>query len=207
MTLAALPTHDRTTDPLWLGLFNAYSDVITPLRWFGWTTDVEVDKDAVLIRADLGDGNELIIASEGNRLPANAADATGWLAVKQNIAEPAKHTVLYDSTPNGPQRHHGIQLLPLFVRLEALDAARRAPRVEVTASHVSFFGACHNTTAGIWAAGAGVARFMDWVNHIQATEGYAKVWERPEGSGGYPEAIFERSSNVAVLRVRRASDG
>ncbi len=40
-TIAALPDHNRTTDPLWQRLFHGYSHVITPLRYAGWVTDIE----------------------------------------------------------------------------------------------------------------------------------------------------------------------
>jgi hypothetical protein len=202
-TIAALPDHNRTTDPLWQRLFHGYSHVVTPLRYAGWVTDIETCGGEFHIRADLRDGTELIIASE-HSLPADPTEVDGWSAIRQDVQDPSKHTVLYDSTPNGPQRHHGNSLIPLLMRVDALDVPSRAPRLIVSATHTAPYGASHNQTAGIEGAATAIARFWEWSQRLMDYEGYRRVWQRPEND--YPLALFESVGHIYTLRVTRSDD-
>ncbi|MFJ1994234.1 MULTISPECIES: hypothetical protein [Streptomyces violaceusniger group] len=204
MTIAALPDHDRTTDPLWQQLFYGYRHVITPLRYAGWVTDVETSGGEFYVRADLGDGTELIIASE-HSLPVDPAEVTGWTAIRQETEHTSNHTVLYDSTPNGPQRHHGNSLIPLMVRIDGLDLPCHAPRLIVSATHNAPYGINHNSTAGIEGAASALARFTEWSRQLTDLEGYQRVWQRPERDG-YPLALFERAGHITTVRVTRSHD-
>ncbi|AJC58612.1 hypothetical protein [Streptomyces sp. 769] len=199
MSLAALPNHNRVNDPLWRTLFHRYRHVITPLRYNGWTTDVELGGGEYVIRADLGDGTELVIAS-AHALPANSADVDGWTAVRQGIDKPEVHTAVYDSTPDGTQRHHGASLVPLFMRISELDAPTAPTQLVVSATHTSSFGVNHNQTAGIEAAAVAAARFFDWSERLVTVEGYQPVWERP-GREGHLLALFENSGDITTVRV------
>ncbi|MET9833757.1 hypothetical protein ABZ078_31665 [Streptomyces sp. NPDC006385] len=202
-TIAALPDHNRTTDPLWQRLFHGYSHVVTPLRYAGWVTDIETCGGEFHIRADLRDGTELIIVSE-HSLPADPTEVDGWSAIRQDVQDPSKHTVLYDSTPNGPQRHHGNSLIPLLMRVDALDVPSRAPRLIVSATHTAPYGASHNQTAGIEGAATAIARFWEWSQRLMDHEGYRRVWQRPESD--YPLALFESVGHIYTLRVTRSDD-
>ncbi|MFJ9357011.1 hypothetical protein [Streptomyces mirabilis] len=203
-TIAALPDHNRTTDPLWQRLFHGYGHVITPLRYAGWVTDIETCGGEFHVRADLGDGTELIVASE-HSLPADPGEVSGWTAVRQHAENTSKHTVLYDSTPNGPQRHHGNSLIPLLARVDCLDLPGRAPRLIVSATHVAPYGASHNQTAGIEGAAPAIARFSEWSQRLIDYEGYHRVWQRPQADG-YPLALFESAGHVTTVRVTRSDD-
>ncbi|MFI9391874.1 hypothetical protein ACIG53_13430 [Streptomyces bauhiniae] len=202
--LAALPDHNRLNDPLWQRLFHRYGHVIAPLRYAGWVTDVETGGGEFAVRADLRDGTEVIIASE-HSLPADPAEVTGWTAVRRDVEHPSKHTVLYDSTPNGPQRHHGTSLIPLMARIDGLDVSRRAPRLVVSATHTAPYGASHNQTSGIEEPATAVARFSEWSWQLTGHEGYRRVWQRLEHEG-YPLALFERDGHVTTVRVTRSND-
>ncbi|MFJ9617816.1 hypothetical protein [Streptomyces noursei] len=199
MTLAALPNHNRVSDPLWQTLFHRYRHVITPLRYSGWTTDVEIGGGEYAIRADLGDGTELVIAST-HALPADPADVDGWTAVRRGIDNPEVHTAVYDSTPGGTQRHHGTSLVPLFMRIGELEVPTAPTYLIVSANHTTSFGATHNQTAGIEAAGVAAARFFEWSERLVTVEGYQPVWERPERDG-HPLALFERKGDITSVRV------
>ncbi|MER6127904.1 hypothetical protein ABT173_36045 [Streptomyces sp. NPDC001795] len=203
-TIAALPDHNLLSDPLWQRLFHAYRHVITPLRYAGWVTDLETCGGQYHVRADLGDGTELIIASTDG-LPADPTEVNGWHALRQHTQNPDRHTVLYDSTPNGPQRHHGNSLIPLFARIDGIDAPRRAPHLIVSATHTSPYGANHNQTAGIEGPATAVARFSEWSKRLTDHEGYRRVWQRSERDG-YPLALFESAGHITTVRVT-ASDG
>ncbi|GAA1919945.1 hypothetical protein [Streptantibioticus ferralitis] len=199
MTLAALPDHNRLTDPLWRTLFHGYRHVITPLRHNGWTTDVETCGGEYHLRAALSDGTELIIAAS-QALPADPAEVDGWSVVRQNVDNPDVHTAVYDSTPGGPQRHHGTSLIPLLARIDELDAPKTATRLIFSATHTHPSGANANQTAGIEAPGTAVARFFEWSHRLITVEGYRKVWERPE-TEGYPLALFERDGHITTYRI------
>lgn len=203
-TIAALPDHNSLNDPLWQRLFHNYSHVITPLRYAGWVTDVETCGGEFLIRADLRDGTEVTIASE-HSLPVDPSEVTGWTAVRQEAEDPSTHTVLYDSTPNGPQRHHGTSLIPLMARIDGLDVPGRAPRLIVSATYTSSFGASHNQVAGNEGPATAIARFAEWSWRLTGHEGYRRVWLRPEREG-YPMAMFEGAGNTATVRVTRSND-
>lgn len=205
MTLAALPDHNRLTDPLWLQLFHGYRHVIAPVRHNGWTTDVELCGGEYHIRADLGDGTELIIAAEKS-LPVDPAEVTGWNVVRQDIRNPSRHTALYDSTPGGPQSHHGTSLIPMFARIDELDVPKKTTkRLIVSATHTAPHGANHNQIAGVETPGRAIARYFEWSSHIVWDEGYQRVWERPEPDG-YPLALFERAGYITTVRVTRSDD-
>ncbi|MFE2179035.1 hypothetical protein [Streptomyces sp. NPDC059455] len=199
MTIAALPDHNRTTDPLWLKLFHGYRQVIAPLRHNGWTTDVELCGGECHLRADLGDGTELIIAAT-HSLPINPAEVDGWTVVRQGIDNPDVHTALYDSTPGGPQAHHGVSLTPMLARIDALDVPKTAQRLITSATHTAPYGANHNQTGGIETPGMAIARFFEWSQRLVTGEDYRKVWERPEPDG-YPLALFERIGHITTVRV------
>ncbi|MEU4028106.1 hypothetical protein [Streptomyces anulatus] len=203
-TIAALPDHNRLNDPLWQRLFHGYTHVISPLRYAGWVTDLETCGGEFNVRADLRDGTELIIASE-HSLPDDPAEVNGWTALRQNAENPSKHTVLYDSTPNGPQRHHGTSLIPLMARIDGLDVPGRAPRLIVSATHTAPYGANHNSTAGIESPATAIARFFEWSWRLTGHEGYRRVWERPERDG-YPLALFESGGHITTVRVTRSDD-
>ncbi|WP_406349610.1 hypothetical protein OHB10_32295 [Streptomyces sp. NBC_01597] len=204
-TIAALPDHNRITDPLWQRLFHGYGHVITPLRYAGWVTDIETSGGGEFyVRADLGDGTELIIASEFS-LPADPGEVSGWTAVRQEAENTSKHTVLYDSTPNGPQRHHGNSLIPLMARIDGLDVPSRAPRLIVSATHTAPYGASHNQTAGIEGAATAIARFSEWSQRLTDHEGYQRLWQRPQADG-YPLALFESAGHITTVRVTRSND-
>ncbi|MFE5117774.1 hypothetical protein [Streptomyces sp. NPDC056669] len=204
-TIAALPDHGRTTDPLWQRLFYGYRHVITPLRYAGWVTDIETSGGGEFyVRADLRDGTELIIASE-HSLPADPAVVTGWTAIRQDAQDTSRHTVLYDSTPNGPQNHHGTSLIPLMARIDGLDLPGHAPRLTVSATHTAPYGVNNNSTAGIEGAASALVRFAEWSQRLTDHEGYQRVWQRPERDG-YPLALFERDGHIIAVRVTR-SDG
>jgi hypothetical protein len=196
MTIAALPDHNNLTDPLWLKLFHGYRHVITPLRHNGWTTDVDLDGR---IRADLGDGTELVIAAT-HELPTDPSEVDGWTVLRQNIDDPGVHTALYDSTTDGPQSHHGTSLTPMFARIDELNVPKTAQQLIVSATHTAPYGANHNQTGGIEAPATAIARFFEWSQRMAAAEGYRKVWERPE-QDGYPLALFERVGHITTVRV------
>ncbi|MFE0130140.1 hypothetical protein ACFWY6_00860 [Streptomyces sp. NPDC059037] len=203
-TLAALPDHNRLNDPLWQRLFHGYQHVITPLRYGGWVTDIETGGGEFHVRADLADGTELIIASE-HSLPADPAEVTGWSVVRQRADSPDCHTVLYDSTPNGPQAHHGTSLVPLFSRLDLAVGHRRTPRLIVSATHTAPYGASHNSNAGIEGAAVAAARFEEWSYRLTDHEGYRRVWQRSEPDV-YPLALFESAGHITILRLTRSDD-
>ncbi|MER7047969.1 hypothetical protein [Streptomyces jumonjinensis] len=202
MTIAALPDHNRLNDPLWLGLFHAYRAVILPLRHNGWTTDVELCSGEYHVRADLGDGTELIIASEG-ALPADPADVTGWLVQRRSTDENAdsRHMV-YDSTPAGSQRHHGNALVPLFARIDKLYAARGSDGLIVSSCHIAPYGATHKQTAGVRTPGAAIAQYLTWSDRLVTEEGYRHIWERPDDEGD-PLGVFESVGHITTVRVTR----
>ncbi|MGW2022040.1 MULTISPECIES: hypothetical protein [Streptomyces] len=202
MTIAALPDHNRVTDPTWLKLFHDYRHVITPLRHNSWTTDVELCGRE--IRADLGDGTELIVAAEFS-LPADPAEVTGWTVVRQNVEEPHRHSVLYDSTPTGPQRHHKTSLMPMFARIDELDVPKSAIRLTASATYSASYGLNQNQGGVSETPGVAVARFYEWSHHLMAVEGYQRVWERPH-EDGYPLAVFEKSAHICIVRVGRSDD-
>jgi hypothetical protein len=203
-TIAALPDHNRITDPLWQRLFHGYGHVITPLRYAGWVTDIETAGGEFHVRADLRDGTELIISSE-HHLPADPAEVNGWTAVRQDVQDTSRHTVLYNSTPNGPQEHHSNRLIPLLTRIDGLDLPGRAPRLIVSASHVSPYGACHNQTAGTEGAASATGRFWEWSQRLTEHEGYRRVWQRSQ-QDGYPLALFESAGHIVTVRVTRSDD-
>ncbi|MEU6254274.1 hypothetical protein [Streptomyces sp. NPDC047043] len=203
-TIAALPDHNGTTDPLWQELFRRYSHVISPLRYAGWVTDMETCGGEFSVRADLRDGTELIIASE-HSLPADPAEVRGWNVVRQNVQDPSRHTVLYDSTPNGPQRHHGNSLIPPMVRIDALDVPSRGPRLIVSATHIAPYGASHNQVAGTEGAATALARHSEWSQRLTGDEGYRRVWQRSEREG-YPLSVFESAGHITTVRVTRSDD-
>ncbi|WP_330317978.1 hypothetical protein [Streptomyces platensis] len=206
MTIAALPDHNRRTDPQWLNLFNRYRHVITPLRYNGWTTDIEISGAENHLRADLGDGTELIIAS-GNSLPLDPSEVTGWSVVRQDIEDPARHTVLYDSTPEGPHRHHGSSLIPMFGRIEVLDAPKSVTPLYVSATYTAPYGMQSHQSTGVETPGAAVARFFEFSRQLVNTMGYKPLLERLEPKGGYPSAQFETESGRQVtVRVMRSYD-
>ncbi|MET8677055.1 hypothetical protein ABZW18_05505 [Streptomyces sp. NPDC004647] len=201
MTIAALPDHNNLTDPLWLKLFHGYRHVITPLRHNGWTTDVDLDGR---IRANLGDGTELVIAG-AHELPVDPSEVNGWTVVRQGIENPDVHTALYDSTPDGAQSHHGTSLIPMFARIDELDVPKSTKRLIASATHTAPYGANHNQSAGIETPGTAVARFFEWSRRMVAEEGYRHVWQRPEPEG-YPLALFERVGHITTVRVTRSDD-
>ncbi|MFD8379128.1 hypothetical protein ACFV2X_11420 [Streptomyces sp. NPDC059679] len=204
MTVAALPDHEDRTNPLWLKLFHGYRHVISPLRHFGWITDVELSGGNFHVRADLGDGTELIIAAE-HALPVDPTEVTGWHVARQNIEDPARLTALYDSTPDGPQAHHGVSLIPMFARIDELGAPKSARQLIVSSTHTTPHGVNHNQTAGYEAAGTAIARYFEWSRRMVANEGYRCVWEEPE-QDGYPLALFEKDGHITTVRVT-PSDG
>ncbi|MEU0722898.1 hypothetical protein [Streptomyces sp. NPDC006140] len=203
-TVAALPDHNRLTDPLWLKLFHRYWHVITPLRYLGWVTDVETGGGEFFIRADLGDGTELAISSNGS-LPTDPADVTGWHVLRQSRENPDRHTVLYDSSPGGSQSHHGASLVPMFARIDALDVHKAASRLSTSATYSTPYGLNHNQSGGGETPGVAVARYFEWCQHLTTAEGYRRIWERPEREG-YPLAVFERDGYVVTVRVTRSND-
>ncbi|MGD6751926.1 hypothetical protein [Streptomyces sp. BH105] len=203
-TIAALPDHNRLNDPLWQRLFHNYGHIITPLRYAGWVTDVETCGGEFVVRADLQDGTELIIASE-HSLPVDPAEVKGWTAVRQNVEDADVHTVLYDSTPNGPQRHHGNNLFPLMARIDDMDVPGRTLRLIVSATHTAPYCANHNQTAGIEGPATAITRFWEWSVLLTERDRYRRVWQRPEHEG-YPMALFESAGHVTVLRVARSND-
>ncbi|MER8002079.1 hypothetical protein [Streptomyces sp. NPDC095613] len=197
MNLAPLPDHARTDDPLWQTLFHRYRHVIAPLRRNGWTTDIEMSGREYHIRADLGDGTELIIATSGS-LPVDPDDVDGWVASRQTVETPKVCTALYDSTPNGPQAHHGIGLIPMMMRIDKLDARVDAQRLLVLSTTVHPSGASRNRTGPIETPGTAVARAFEWSQNL-VSNGHTKVWERPEPADVL--AVFERDGLVTAVRV------
>ncbi len=202
--LAALPDHNRLNDPLWLNLFHGYRHVIAPLRHNGWVTDIEICGGEYHVRADLGDGTELIIASE-HSLPVNPAEVTGWTVLRQNIETPSRHSVIYDSTPESAQAHHGNRLIPMFIRIDELDVPKTTKRLMLSGTYSAPYGANHNQTAGCEAPGTAVARYFEWKRHLVTQDGYRQVWERPEPDG-YPMSLFERVGHVVVARITLVDD-
>ncbi|MGW2881314.1 hypothetical protein ACWDBP_34865 [Streptomyces sp. NPDC001233] len=201
-TLAALPDHDRRKDPLWIQYFRSYWHVITPLRHLGWTTDVDVTEE-FFIRADLGDGTELAIASD-HKSPVGPAEVNGWRVLRRDTGDPARHTSLYDSAPGGPQSHHWAALLPMFARIDALDAPRPDVRLTTSATYCTPYGLNTNQGGAIEGPGMAVARYFEWCHHLAAAEGYRRIWERPENDG-YPLAVFEKDGYLATVRVNRST--
>ncbi|MFE7276859.1 hypothetical protein [Streptomyces sp. NPDC057623] len=202
-TLAALPEHTLHADPLWQQLFRSYWHVITPLRYLGWITDVDIT-EAFLIRADIGDGTELVVATEAG-LPTDPTEVTGWRVIRRDINDPGRHTVLYDSVPGGPQRHCRTGLLPMFARIDAMNAPRPAYRLTTSATYCAPYGL--NTTQGgaSETPGMAVARYFEWCRHLSDAEGYQRVWERPE-QDGYPIAVLEKDGYIATVRVTRSTE-
>ncbi|MDT9689552.1 hypothetical protein Q5762_14630 [Streptomyces sp. P9(2023)] len=199
MTIAALPDHNNLTDPLWQKLFYGYRHVITPLRRNGWTTDVELCGGEYHVRADLGDGTELIIAST-HSLPVDPSEVDGWTVVRQGIDHPDVHTALYDSTPDGPQSHHGTSLTPMFARIDALDACASPDRLWVSASTVTPHGATHHQSGPLEAPGGAMARFFDWSHHLQH-DGWRLAMAAEQDKEHEPLAIYERDRHVTLLRL------
>ena len=203
-TLAALPDHNRLNDPLWLNLFHGYRHVIAPLRHSGWVTDIETGGGEYHVRADLGDGTELIIASE-HSLPANPAEVTGWTVLRQNIETPSRHSVVYDSTPDCAQAHHGNSLIPMFARIDELDVPKATTRLMLSGTYSAPYGANHNQFAATEAPGTAVARYFEWTRQLVTQDGYRQVWERPEADG-YPLSLFERVGYVVAARITLVDD-
>jgi hypothetical protein len=201
--LAALPEHHLRTDPLWLELFHSYGHVISPLRHLGWTTDVDLT-DEFCIRADLADGTELVIASEDG-LPHNPFEVTGWRVLRRDVDTPGRHTVLYDSLPGGPQRHCHAGLMPMFARIDAINAPRHAIRLTTSATYCAPYGLNTNQGGASETPGMAVARYFESCQHLTAVGGYRLVWERPE-SDGYPLAVLEKDGYIATVRVARSHD-
>lgn len=199
MALAPLPDHSRTGDPLWQHLFHGYRHVITPLRCNGWTTDIELCGGEHHVRADLGDGSELIIAGEYS-LPVDPSEVTGWTVVRRPIPDAGTHTPLYDSVPGHPQQHHGTSLVPLFMRLDELDACAAEERLSASMSSTSPEGATHNHRGPIEKPGTAYARYFDW-SHCHLADGWQRVWERM--AFGDPRAIFEKNGHVGTVRLTR----
>lgn len=204
MTIAALPEHNSIANPLWLKLFHGYRHVIAPLRYNSWPTDIEIDGGENRIRADLGDGTELIIASV-HALPLDPNEVTGWSVLRLDIEDKARHTVLYDSTPDGAQSHHRNSLIPLFGRIDELDAPKPTHRLIVSATYTSPSGMNHHQAADSETPGAAVARYFEWSQLLVAAESYHHVWEQPEADG-YPLARFERDGHITTVRVTRSDD-
>ncbi|MFI1830690.1 hypothetical protein ACH41E_30270 [Streptomyces sp. NPDC020412] len=203
MTIAALPDHNRLHDPQWRTLFNAYRHVILPLRHNRWITDIEQRDSGYRIRAELGDGTNLIIASDG-ALPPTPAEANGWHVLRQPThGDDDGGQLLYDSTSTGAQRHHGNSLVPLFARIDKLRTANGAPGFVVSASHVAPYGATHNQTAGIRTPGTAVAQYFTWSQRLVTEEGYRHVWERPDNEGD-PLSVFESVGHITTVRVTRS---
>lgn len=200
-TIAGLPHHDRVTDPVWLKLFHDYRHVVTPLRHTGWITDIEPQG----IRADLADGTELFITPGQATLPDDPTEVTGWNVVRQGIGNPSQHTALYDSTPNGPQRHHGRNLLPMFLRLDELTVPKTTERLSVRSIYSTAYGMNHHQPGGVESPGMAVARYFEWSHHMAVDEGFRCVWERSLREG-YPMAVFERGGHVSIVRVTRGDD-
>ncbi|MGW3121338.1 hypothetical protein ACWDBW_30010 [Streptomyces sp. NPDC001107] len=201
--LAALPEHNLRTNPLWLELFRSYWHVITPLRYLGWTTDVDLTDD-FCIRADLADGTELVVAGEG-ALPRDPAGVTGWRVIRRDTGNPGRHTVLYDSLPGGPQRHCRAGLMPMFARIDALDVPRSAYRLVTSATYCAPYGLNTSQGGASETPGLAVARYFEWGQRLTTAEGYQRVWERPEPDG-YPLAVLEKDGYIATLRVMRSTD-
>ncbi|WP_405803443.1 hypothetical protein [Streptomyces sp. NBC_01187] len=197
MTMAALPDHNRLTDPLWLKLFRNYHHLITALRHNGWVTDVETCGGEFNIRADLGNGAELVIHC-GDALPIDPTKVPGWIMVRQEQPDAQNMTALYDSTPEGPQAHHGTSLIPLLSRIDALNLT--TARAHTSASFVTPQGVPHHQTGPVEATGTAVARLYEWGQQLVTAEGYRQVWERPENDG-YPLAVLEHVGHIATLRV------
>ncbi|WP_071372503.1 hypothetical protein [Streptomyces sp. MUSC 14] len=200
---AALPDHIHQHDPLRTQLLRSYWHVITPLRYLGWTTDVDT-ADKPLIRADLGDGTELIITTE-HGLPRDSGQVNGWRVLRRDIDNPERHTALYDSAPGGPQSHHRAGLVPLFARIDALDAPKPAVRLATSATYCTPYGLNANRGGSAEAPGVAVARYFESCQYLTAAEGYQRIWERPEGDG-YPLAAFEKDGYLAAVRVNRIHD-
>jgi hypothetical protein len=197
MTMAALPDHNRLTDPLWRLLFHNYRHLITALRHNGWTTDVQTCGSESRIVADLNDGTELVIHCGGS-LPAIAAEVTGWVMVRQGQPDTQTITALYDSTPDGPQAHHGTGLVPLLSCLDALGLA--APKARTSTTFVPSNGALQQTNGPIETIGTAVARYFEWGHQLVIAHGYRQVWERPE-EDGHPLAVLENVGHIAALSV------
>nr|WSZ96811.1 hypothetical protein OH820_15115 [Streptomyces sp. NBC_00857] len=195
MALAPLPDHNRTDDPHWQKLFHGYRNVITPLRRNGWVTDVDC---LGYIRADLGDGTELIIGAT-HELPTDPSELDGWAVVRQSTETVQAYNSLYDSTPDGPQRHHGTSLVPMLTRLGELDACKTTERLYVSASSTTPHGVAHNQTGPVEKPGTAVGRYFEWSQRLNDGR-CSKVWERPE-QDGLPLAIFEGGGHVVTVRV------
>ncbi|MEU2593063.1 hypothetical protein ABZ649_04750 [Streptomyces albidoflavus] len=116
MNLAPMPNHNRTRDPYWLHYWVTYRDLITPLRYLGLATDIELVGGEANIVADLPDGSHILIASEFS-LPEDRLDVAGWMAKRQHIDNPTVDQLLYDSTEGGPEEAHENALQPLLSRL------------------------------------------------------------------------------------------
>ncbi|MFK0279810.1 hypothetical protein ACIQVL_04950 [Streptomyces sp. NPDC090499] len=202
-TIATLPDHDRRTDPLWNRLFNGYWHVITPLRHLGWITDVDVN-DKFFIRANLGDGTEVCIATE-HEVPVDAAEVTGWRVIRRDVDNPSRHTVLYDSAPGGPQSQHTTHLIPLFARIDALNAPKPPFRLVTSATYCAPYGLTTQQGGASETPGMAVARYFEWCQHLTTVEGYQRAWERPEPDG-YPLAVFEKDGYLVAVRVTRSHD-
>ncbi|WP_073741687.1 hypothetical protein [Streptomyces sp. CB02115] len=200
-TIAALPDHNRLNDPLWRKLFHSYRHVIAPLRHNGWVTDIETCGGEYHVRADLGDGTELIIASEYS-LPVDPAEVTGWMVLRQNIETPSQHSVLYDSTPDRTQAHHGNGLIPMFARIDELDVPKITTQLMLSGAYSAPYGASHTQCGPVEAPGTAVARYFEWTQWLAANDGYRQVWERPEADG-YPLSFFERVGHAVVARITR----
>ncbi|WP_407286409.1 hypothetical protein [Streptomyces sp. BP-8] len=204
MTIAALPDLNNTTDPRRLKLFHGYRHLITPLRHNGWRTDVELSRGEPHLRAELGDGTELITTSV-NGLPDDPNEATGWSVVRLDTEDQTRHAILYDSTPDGPQSHHGNRLITLFHRLGAMQAPKSTERLVVSTTYTALYSGYHHQNTGSETPGEAIARFFECSGWLVANDGYQQVWERPE-SEGYPLAIFEKDGHITTVRVMPSYD-
>lgn len=201
--IAALPDHDKAKDPIWQSLFHSYRHIITPLRYNGWATDFVTGGAQDFIRADLADGTELIIASEGS-LAANPDANKGWVVLRQRVEQSPEYTVLYDSTPACAQSHHGNSLVPMFLYIEK---AVPKPSVQLSnrTTHAGPYGAPRHVAGKDESPGMAVARFYGLARCLEAVEGYRRVWERPLEEG-YPHAVFAKGASVVITRVVRSHD-
>ncbi|TQE30856.1 hypothetical protein Sipo8835_22960 [Streptomyces ipomoeae] len=201
MQLAPLPDHSGTHDRWWIGLFNRYGHIITPLRAKGWVTDVQADVQAdatnYAIRADLTDGTELLITA-GTTLPADPTEVPGWLIVRTPVGDASHQTVVYNSTPGAAHDHHGNALVPLFMRLAALFPSRRDDCFHLHTLSIAPSGFTSKSAGRQEDAGTAMARYIEHANTL-TRNGWRMTWRAQPGQA--VACTFERAGHLAVVQL------
>ncbi|MEV4557219.1 hypothetical protein AB0K51_09490 [Kitasatospora sp. NPDC049285] len=213
LKLAPLPDHGNITDPTWQTYYANYAHVITPLRQFGWTTDIQLSFGVRIIRAIVGDGTELHIGSVAG-LPLDPRQVKSWVVTR--VAEDQTRpglTVLYDSTEDGAQRHHGAEIGPMLGRVRRV--LRVAPPEGRSYQIVSTAYRAAGATTDHYPAGSRAEALSVYETCAEAlatelwTRIYAPSWPEPSDPDPAPDSeppalalsVWALGPDVTVLRI------